>query len=197
MSETNIEDASNKLEFHVNMYAKTYRWLRNKETWQKAAFSLKILLAFRFLPTSIQWLVPARTRNLVSNAVEDSHLAHARILFEFLAEKKHRRFKLTDIRASNFYQYASDYTRLDDEYLKDWSEKIGARAFHLTNKDLTATISEFEWPFHQIAQRLLPALQRFFSDEAASKIGAADREQCLAHLELLQELLNLQPHEHA
>ena len=194
MLETETRDASNKLEFHVNMYVKSYRWLQNKETWEKAPFPLKLLFAFRFLPTSLQWLVPARTRNLVSNAVEDSHLAHARILYEFLGGVKQTRYELTDIRAFDFYQDASQYARLEDEYLKDWSGKIGARAFHLTTKHLTAKISEFEWPFDQIAQRLLPALRRFFNDEAASNIAEKDRGQCLAHLDLLQELLNLTPH---
>jgi hypothetical protein len=194
MVETMITDISNKLEFHVNMYVKTYRWLQKKETWENAAFPLKILIAIRFLPTSLQWLVPARTRNLVSNAVEDSHLAHARILYEFLAREKSERYKLTDIRAFDFYQDDSQYVRLDDSYLKDWSDKIGARGFHLTTKHLTARISDFEWSFDQIAQRLLSTLRRFFNDEAASKIGEKDREQCVAHLDLLQELLSLKRH---
>lgn len=194
MLEAKITDISNKLEFHVNMYVKTYRWLQHNETWEKAAFPLKILIAFRFLPTSLQWLVPARTRNLVSNAVEDSHLAHARILYEFLAREKSQRYKLTDVRASDFYQDDSPYARLDDRYLKDWSDSIGARAFHLTTKHLTARISDFEWPFDQIAQRLLPPLRVFINDEAAPMIEEKDREECIAHLDLLHELLSLKPH---
>jgi len=184
-----LKDASNKLEYHVNMYAKTYIWLQNKETWDRASIPAKVIYSLKFLPRSIQWLVPQKTRNLVSNSVEESHLVHARILYEFLAKPKQKNYEKTDIRANDFYESKSDYELLVNQYLKDMSFDIGGRGFHLTTKHLTAKISDHEWPFDDIARQLLQSLRDYFDDPLSSKLRKADREKCLEHLDLLEYLI--------
>ncbi len=192
LSYEDLIKASNKVEYHVSMFVKTYRWLKQKETWENAALPKRAFYTFRYLPRSIQWLVPVGYRNLTSNSVEDSHLAHARILYEFLAKEKQERFKKTDIRASDFNESETDYALLEDGYLKEWNENIGGRGFHLTTTHLTAKISDWEWPFDEIAEHLLHPLRDYFSPPSAPMLRRIDRKQCLEHLDLLASMLSEQ-----
>lgn len=188
-SQEDITNASNKLEYHISMYVKTYRWLRQKEKWDEAGIFHKAFNTLKFLPRSIQWLVPIKYRNLASNSVEDSHLVQARLLYEFLAKPKQKRFEKTDLRAADFHKHESDYTRLVDDDLAEWYDIISSRGFHLTTKHLTVLISDFEWPFDEIAKLLIKPLREFLKGASDTKLRKVDREQSIAHLELLESLL--------
>lgn len=167
------------------MYVKTFRWLKNKETWDGAALPVKAFYFFRYFPRSIPWLVPGMTLNLVSNSVEDSHPVHARILYEFLS-KENKRYPDSDILARDFFISKSDYERLDNQDLWDWNNKIGSYGFHLTTKHLAMKISDFEWSIDEIAGQLLLPLRDFFNNKSASKLREQDRNQCLKWLDLLE-----------
>jgi hypothetical protein len=153
-----LENASNKLEYHVKMYAETYRWLNDDERRKDAPV-------------------------LIANAVEESHAVHARTLIEFLGKKN----RDTDVNAIDFYPPESvrNYQPLEDDFLTEWKRKIERRLLHQTTKESTEFISDWTWPIDMIAEKLQQYLTEFFSDASASKLRDVDRTQCLNHLNRL------------
>lgn len=150
-----LENASNKLEYHVNMYVETYRWLTDSELRKEAPV-------------------------LIANAVEESHAVHARTLIEFLGKKN----RDTDVNAIDFYspEAASNFEPLEDDFLTEWKRKIERRLLHQTTKESTKFIGDWTWPMDEIAKKLQQYLAEFFRDASESKLRDVDRTQCLNHL---------------
>ena len=155
-----LEQASNKLEYHVKGYAQTFLWLHD---WR-----------LRNLPSSLQ-----------SNTTLDSHLIHARLLIFFLMNKS----KSTDVNASDFLHNPSEFKPLDNSTLDEWRKRINIRHAHLTAKNLTELISDFKWDIGEIATNLVPLLVDFFEVSASPKIRQVDRESCQAQLDLVKPLI--------
>ena len=155
-----LENASNKLEYHLNMYVETLRWLTDDELRKDAPV-------------------------LVANAVEESHAVHARILIEFLGKKSP--YRDTDVNAIDFYppESAIIHEPAEDDFLTEWKRRIERRLLHQTTKESTTFISDWTWPIDRIAEKLHKYLLEFFSDASASKLRDIDRTQCLKHLNRL------------
>jgi hypothetical protein len=155
-----LNQASNKLEYHVKGYAQTFLWLHD---WR-----------LRNLPSSLQ-----------SNTTLDSHLIHARLLIFFLMSKS----QSTDVNASDFLNDPSEFEPLDNSILDEWRKKINVRHAHLTAKNLTEIISDFKWDIGEIARNLVPLLLDFFEEKASPRIRQVDRESCQAQLEHVRSLI--------
>ncbi len=162
-SSADLYKASNKLEYHVMQYVKTFRWLEDSEGEVPG--------------------VP------VANAIEDSHAVHARILIEFLKLGRGTDVNVNDFYPA---ETPSDRFPLGDSFLLKEKREIDRYILHLTSNDLTELISEIEWSRHQIARELYGELSAFVLDERATLFAQKDRESCEKHLDSLRSLLEVQ-----
>ena len=157
-------NASNKLEYHVKMYWLSYKWLN-------------------------KWEADGAKPTTASNAVEESHAVHARILITFLGTKTtHRQHKKTDVNAVDFYpsKVSSSYKPLNDPLLNTWRQKIGHYLLHLTTENLSTKISDFILEREEIARALHQPLKDFFEDTSASDLRESDRKKSLEWLKKLK-----------
>jgi hypothetical protein len=99
-----LQLASDYLEYHVNMYTSTYQLLTQPGTGQ-------IL------------------NNAVRNALLVAHLVHMRLIFDFLSRTSSRHTK--DVLAIDFFP-PDQYRPLQDKVLRDWKDRVGSRTAHLT-----------------------------------------------------------------
>jgi hypothetical protein len=152
-----LQLASDYLEYHVNMYTSTYQLLTQPGTGQ-------IL------------------NNAVRNALLVAHLVHMRLIFDFLSRTSSRHTK--DVLAIDFFP-PDQYRPLQDKVLRDWKDRVGSRTAHLTVEAAPRLISEQEWDIAEIATRLIPPLREFLDsapDELFRREPEDHKEAMLRHV---------------
>lgn len=160
-----LQEASDYLEYHINMYISTL---------------LKLL----------KHAEEGKPGTIETNAMLVAHLIHFRLIYDFLSKSESHHDN--DVLAVDFfYDKPGAYEPLEDNYLKEWREKVNTRTAHLTIEPITTEqvpllISRQEWEIGHIAHKLVPPLYKFVNESPVSRwkiIGVNHREKSLRHLE--------------
>lgn len=183
---TQLELASNKLEYHIVMYVRTYEWLRARES---PPISSRVI---RTIDTIVGWIFRAfgsRTKTLVANSIEESNAVHARILIEFLIETRE-----TDVEAKDYFPgtIQNPNLPLPRTFLHTEKKEIEQKLIHLTIIGQTQRIDQITWSRDAIARQLERELRSFFSTvppEHISHLRSVDKKSCVEYLDRLKAAL--------
>lgn len=166
-----LQESSDYLEYHINMYVSTF---------------LKLL----------KHAEEGKPGTIETNAMLVAHLIHFRLIYDFLSKSESHHDN--DVLAVDFfYDIPGAYEPLEDNYLKEWREKVNTRTAHLTTEPITTEpspllMSEQEWEIGNIASSLVPPLYKFVkeSPESRWKInGGNHQKKSLGHLEKVLPLI--------
>lgn len=153
-----LQLASDYLEYHVRMYADAYH----------------LFLSFRSTPKNSY--DPA-----TANSLLESHLIHTWLIFDFLSRES-TSFE-TDVLAIDFFSDAPEkYEPLKDSYLEEWRRKLGSRIAHLSIEAEPLLKSQQTWPIKKIAKRLIPALRKFLRKAPDELFKEPHKEKMLGHV---------------
>jgi hypothetical protein len=157
--DSDLQMASDYLEYHTRMFVEALLWLRDSSA--------------QGLPKDTIW-----------NAVLEDYLVHARLLIHFICNSSARRDE--DVIAVHyFHDLPGYYTPLTDAFLLDWAQKIGGNLVHITTKAMPALKSQQIWPVDEIADKLVPGLRMFLTAVPETRLAVGVRNDCMKHLSKL------------
>jgi hypothetical protein len=136
---------------------------------------VETLLWLQYHPSPSGW-------DTVGNAVLESHLIHARILIKFLSESDSRDRKEDVLAEDYFHDIYPMFNFLDDAFLNRRVQDIGGQAVHITKKSMPNLRSQKDWPLHDIADRLKPAIKSFLDAVPKSRLADSVNQDCLGYL---------------
>lgn len=154
LSKKELEIGSRYLRYYIRMYVKTFLYL---DTHKRTS----------------HW-------NTSRNAILEAHLMYARALINFLIGKKIDKYP-KDIYASDFFYYSFTPTPtypITNSKLDEYFYKISGWIIHITAKPLGKLKSEQIFEIGEIANCLIPDLNRFFSNVHENHLAKNVKRDC-------------------
>jgi len=152
-----LQEASDYLEYHSNMYVSTLLLLSKQAKLNE--------------PKTIQ-----------TNSVLDSHMIHARVLIHFLSRPTNSTRPTDVIAVDFFHDKPNTFEPLDDEFLDEWAGNVGAWMVHITTKPMPTLKSQQGYPVPAIADKLVLALHNFVTLAPEERFKEGHHAKCMEHL---------------